>query len=119
MRVLCVEDEALISLDACDMLGALGHQTYDVSDAEEALSAVSEGERFDAMLVDIALPDRSGIELASDVRALQPKIIVVFTTGYPQGDPRVLEALKFGPVVFKPYTQDKLRAAFKEAQGRS
>jgi CheY-like chemotaxis protein len=52
-----------------------------VDGADPALAAVA-AHRYDAALVDLSLPGRSGPELARDLRALDPALAVAVITGW-------------------------------------
>lgn len=111
MRVLLVEDEALIALVAEEALSALGFETRVAFTAAEALDAV---ESFDPRLavVDVGLPDMRGDELTRRLRAGARDLPVIIASGYDAvelrarfaGDARVR-------VTPKPYTQDDLARA--------
>lgn len=83
MKVLVVDDEAparerlkrlLDTLDDADWVG-------EAADAEAALAACGR-ERPDAVLLDIRMPGRDGLELAQALRALPDAPEVIFTTAY-------------------------------------
>jgi PAS domain S-box-containing protein len=69
LRVLIVDDEA----DTCEMLQVIlegcGTQVKTASSAAAALKAVAE-EVFDALIIDIGMPDEDGYSLIAKVRAL-------------------------------------------------
>lgn len=67
-HILLVEDNRTNQLVATQMLEALGAVVTLAPDAE-AGSEVIHGESFDLALIDIELPDRSGLELIADIRA--------------------------------------------------
>jgi PAS domain S-box-containing protein len=81
-RVLLVEDEALIQLLATEYLEGAGFKVDAAGSAAEALNKlglVAGG--FDAVILDVGLPDRSGEDLLRDIRALHPSVPVVLATG--------------------------------------
>jgi PAS domain S-box-containing protein len=80
LKILVVEDEALIRLDTVEQLQDGGHAVVDAGSAEEALVLVK-SERFDVLLTDLGLPGMSGAELAERVRAIYPQIGLIFATG--------------------------------------
>lgn len=80
MRVLIVEDEALVAMELEDMIGMAGHQA--VAQADDLASAISaaDAERPDLALVDIQLAQGcSGLDVAAALKARG--IPVVFATG--------------------------------------
>jgi CheY-like chemotaxis protein len=111
LRVLVVEDEALVAMIAEEALSSLGFEPQSARNGAEAL------EQFVAFnpslaVVDIGLPDMRGDELAMRLRALAPDLPIVVASGYDEAelrarfahDPRIA-------VVAKPYTEDDLARA--------
>lgn len=81
LKILLVEDDFLIRLNAADLLQELGHEIVEVTTAEEALPLLK-AQAFDILLTDIGLPAMPGTELAVHARAENPAIGVVFATGH-------------------------------------
>jgi CheY-like chemotaxis protein len=101
-RILIVDDNS----DAADSLAMLlnlaGHAAEAVYTARDALSRVSSA-AFDAVLLDIGLPDMSGFEVASQIRAVNPDILIIALTGYAQAeDVRRSRAAGFDAHLAKP-----------------
>ncbi len=64
LRVLLVDDDAIIRKALNKLLEALGHRAHVTQNVREALEfALSENETFDLLLSDISLPDGNGWEL--------------------------------------------------------
>src|SRR6185312_9222050 len=80
LRVLLVEDDALIRMSAADMLSNLGHSVIEAGNASEAL-ALLEAHAVDIMLTDIGLPGMSGSELAARASERLPGLRIVFASG--------------------------------------
>lgn len=81
-RVLLVDDDELV-LDAVGyMLDSLGYQVTTKSCPLDALNTVkSSPDTFEAILTDLTMPNMTGAQLASEVRAVKPEIPVVLMTG--------------------------------------
>jgi signal transduction histidine kinase/CHASE3 domain sensor protein/DNA-binding response OmpR family regulator len=110
--VLIVEDEALVRLSTLGMVEALGHFGVGVGTAGEALEALAEqGQEFGVMIADVGLPDRSGEELARQVRAERPGIRILIASGYGSGAPSGADPAigRLG----KPYDLDQLARALR------
>jgi signal transduction histidine kinase len=116
LRVLLVEDEALIRLSTADMLMELGHIVIEAGNAEEALNLL-DGEDVDLLLTDLGLPQISGAELARETRKRFPNIPVIFASGYSgavDGDGRTIENAVVLP---KPFDDRQLSSAIAKATG--
>ena len=114
-RILVVEDEPLVSMMAVEALSDVGFVVEDAADAAEALHKLRGSERFDAVILDMRLPDRSGDDLARELRTMRTDLAIVIASGYDKiplqemfaGDPRVV-------VVAKPYLSNDLRQALRQ-----
>lgn len=78
-RILVVEDETHL---AQGLLFNLRAESYDVvlaADGEQALSLL-ERDRFDAVLLDVMLPGKSGFEVAAELRQLENYVPLLMLT---------------------------------------
>lgn len=101
MRILFVEDDAIIMLSSVGMLEDLGHSVTSASSGEEALIILQSEERFDVLITDFSLPKMNGGQLGVAARQLFPDLPILLATGYAElpGD-AVLDL----PRVMKPYS---------------
>jgi DNA-binding NtrC family response regulator len=81
-RILIVDDDYAMR----DLLrSALKNQGYEVRvacDAEQALDFVAAGDRSDAVVADIRLPEMDGLQMVRLLRADHPGAKVVFMTAF-------------------------------------
>jgi DNA-binding NtrC family response regulator len=83
LRVLVVDDEALIRWALVETLIDAGHDATEASDARTAVQALMTApEPFDVVLLDLRLPDASGLTVLSTVRRLFPETQVILMTAY-------------------------------------
>lgn len=83
MRVLVVDDEALIRWAVTETLTRAGHDVVQASDARSALSTLSDTHTaVDVVLLDLRLPDSSDLALLSRIRALSPESAVVLMSAH-------------------------------------
>lgn len=79
-RILCVDDHD----DTCAMLqtlfGQAGREVVSAAGVGEAV-ALAASQSFDLFVIDMTLPDGTGVELCRQLRELQPHAPVVFYTG--------------------------------------
>ena len=80
-RVLVVEDESHLARGLRFNLQAEGHEVEVVNDGEEALQLlVDRGEQFDAMVLDVMLPGKSGFEVAALLRERKNYLPILMLT---------------------------------------
>ena len=123
MRVLVVEDDDLIASGVVAGLRAHGFQAERVSDAASAEAACA-GERYDALVLDLGLPDRDGMALLTDLRKRDHALPVVILTARDGIDHR-LAGLHAGAddYLVKPFDlrelAARLHAVIRRARGRA
>ena len=107
-RVLLLEDEFLIALDAEQILKELGAQRVETAATlSEAEQRARDGD-FDIALLDVNINGQMSFNLAESLRARG--VPVVFATGY-ELKGRAIPNLEAAFCVSKPYTSDSLRQA--------
>jgi CheY-like chemotaxis protein len=107
-RVLLVEDDALISLDAEDMLLGLGARCVRLAHTLAEADALLAAETFDLAVLDIRVGASRSDALA--LKLVERGMPFIFTSGYNAGV-ELPGALQSVPTVGKPYTPETLRAA--------
>jgi DNA-binding NtrC family response regulator len=114
-RILVVDDEDLIRWTLQQKVTNWGYRASEAPDGETAIAAV-ERESPDLVLLDIHLPDRSGIEVLKAIKESNPRIIVVMMTAYGVLEDAVA-ALRLGAYDFvaKPLNFEELRATIANA----
>lgn len=111
LRVLVVEDEAIIGMLLAALLGEMGHAVCAVVTTEAAAVAAAARERPDLMIVDAGLGRGSGIRAVAEIlrAGFVPHVFV-------SGDTLSDEALDArAVVVLKPFTEPELAAAIARA----
>jgi DNA-binding NtrC family response regulator len=105
LRVLIVDDESLIRWSVAEALRACGHRVIEAADAASALAAISsEAEPFDAVMLDLWLPDSNDLSLLAAIRRVAPSTAVVMMTAYgTQEDAMNAMALGAFQVLEKPF----------------
>jgi two-component system, NtrC family, response regulator HydG len=81
MNILVVEDDTVFSSVISQLLRRWGHMVEVSITGKDALEKVK-GEMFDLVLLDIYLPDTTGLELIPQLKDIRPKIGIVTMTGY-------------------------------------
>jgi two-component system, cell cycle sensor histidine kinase and response regulator CckA len=81
--ILLVEDDAGVREVATQSLERGGHTVFAVGSPEEALLACSEHrDRIDLLITDVIMPGMNGRELAERIQRLQPRLRVLYMSGY-------------------------------------
>jgi DNA-binding NarL/FixJ family response regulator len=113
-RILLAEDHALFSQGLRAMIGDTYNVLAVVSDGAEVTAAV---QRYhpDVLLLDLSLPNRTGMDILGDLQTLDPAVRVVVVTMHV--DPVLVDAaIKLGAAGFVPKDSDldELRTAIAE-----
>jgi len=87
-HLLVVEDEVKLLNNLCRGLGEAGFAVLSAGNAEAATRAVANGE-FDAIVLDLRLPDRDGLEFLRELRAAGNSTPVLILTARGSLDERV------------------------------
>jgi eukaryotic-like serine/threonine-protein kinase len=119
-RLLVVDDNE----DNRDMLARrLRRRGYEVSTAESgalALDMIGSTSRYDAVLLDVMMPDITGLEVLAKLRTRfnKDQLIVVMATARSDSED-VVEALRLGAndYVIKPINLDEIISALEVALG--
>ena len=119
MRILLVEDDAMLGAAVQRALARSGHAVDWVRDGGAAEVALA-GEPYDAVLLDLGLPDKSGLEVLRDLRRRGRDVPVVILTAQDAVPDRVA-GLDAGAddYLVKPFDLDELAARIRAVQRRS
>jgi len=114
LKVLIVEDVALIRMTTVDMVESLGHEIFEAGDGPQALALIQANPDIDVMVTDLGLPGMSGVQLVKEVRQLRPGLKIVIASGY--STESADNAGLPGDVSFlpKPYNDSQLKRVFEE-----
>ena len=116
-----VDDEQLVRELTVQVLERAGYDVVSVGNARDALELVSNGARVDLVVSDVVMPELSGVDLLTELRARRPELPIVLMTGGSPEPERTARALELGAsaIVYKPYTHAELRDAVANALGRA
>src|SRR6184192_2127859 len=116
--VLIIDDEAAIRESLETLLELEGYAVESASSGEEGLARLGDGS-FDLVLLDLALPDRNGIDLLAEIHAHDPHLSVVMITAYGTVE-NAVRAMQGGAANFiqKPWDNEKLLADVRAAIAR-
>jgi len=108
--ILLVEDNDMVRGLAHTVLAAQHHTVLVARTGEEALQMVHQREGSISLLItDMVMPGIDGLQLATQLRKLQPNIKILLTSGYSDCGEMLLEKLDAQTAFIpKPYTPDSL-----------
>ena len=116
--ILIIDDEAEIRESLETLLQLEGYDVASAATGAEGLALV--GERtFDAVLLDLALPDKNGMEVLTEIRLLNPEQAVIMITAYGTVE-NAVRAMQCGATNFiqKPWDNEKLLADVRASVAR-
>ena len=108
LRLLVVDDDALVRMNTAMMLEDLGHSVAEAASGREAL-VLLEQHAFDLLITDQAMPHMTGVQLAEAVQVRLPDLPIIIATGYAE-----LPANVDLPRLTKPFGQAALAHAIAE-----
>jgi two-component system cell cycle sensor histidine kinase/response regulator CckA len=115
--ILVVEDKTELRTTLRRVLERLGYTVIEAGDGEEGLATYREQrQHIDLVLSDVLMPKLGGPELYREVRAVEPRVRFLFTSGYTEGDIEQRSLLEPGVrFVAKPWTISDLARQVRSA----
>ena len=108
-KVLVIDDDRTVTRLVEKSLDEKDLEVESAENAESGLAAIQSAAP-DVVLLDIMLPDGSGIEIAKEIRDFDPKLPVIFVTAS-EDSAIAIEAMKLGAYdyVTKPLAMDQIQ----------
>ena len=116
--VLIIDDEAEIRESLQTLLEMEGYDVETAANGQQGLQRI--GQRtFDLILLDLALPDRNGLDILADLHVQDPGLSVIMITAYGTVE-NAVKAMQSGAANFvqKPWDNEKLLADVRAAIAR-
>ena len=116
--VFVVDDDPLVRDSVADLLDSAGFAAQTFGSATEFIQA-KRPDVSACLILDVELPDLSGLDLQTDLAKSGIEVPIIFLTGH--GDiPKSVRAMKAGAVEFltKPFRTEELLEAVGQALGR-
>jgi PAS domain S-box-containing protein len=117
-RILLVDNDPQVMNILGEMLGDAGHHVVPVGSGADALRIFVLG-GFDLVMTNIGMADMSGWELAERIRERDPRVPLVFITGWglQEQDQARSRSLGVSSLLFKPVRPAELHNAVQHALG--
>ena len=117
-KILVVDDAAFMRMMVKDALTKNGYS--DIIEAADGSIACNlfETEKPDLVIMDITMPNKTGIEALRDIKAADPNAKVIMCSAMGQ-EAMVVEAIKLGALDFivKPFKPDRIIQAVSKVLG--
>ena len=112
--ILIIDDDESIRKVLTEILTGEGYNVESAATGKEATEK-AEAKLFNIALIDIKLPDTTGVNLLTKIKETKPKMRKIIITGYPSLQ-NAVEALNKGAdaYIMKPLNMDKILATVKE-----
>jgi CheY-like chemotaxis protein len=117
MKILLVDDDELFRGLASKALEKAQHQITVASNGDEAIKAVQNGDEFDLVITDMFMPNKDGMEVIRQIKALRPsvKLIVVSSSGAAEYSSfKIAETIGANGSLQKPFTPAQLLEKVRE-----
>ena len=113
--ILIVDDDEVMCNTLADILKKMSYDVTSVQSGEDALHPLRDG-TFDLILLDIVLPDISGLDVLKKIREIDSDAFVIMMTAYADVQTAVT-AMKAGAYDYinKPFEIEELRLTIKKA----
>jgi DNA-binding NtrC family response regulator len=116
MKVLIVEDDNAMAQMCAKLIRRRGHSPLIASSARDALAMVRDARDIDVVISDVQMPQMSGVELLSRLRALDGTLPVILITGYAHVlSPAQAQALGATDYIMKPFEPEVLIGSLERA----
>jgi len=119
--ILVAEDNEGIRKSVCDSLQALGYRLLVAEDGQVAVELLRQNRsEVSLVLLDVAMPRRTGPDAYAQISALVPGIPVIFATGYGAESTALASMIEKGTTVLqKPYSLRLLAGKIRELLDQS
>ncbi len=117
-KILVVDDDPNLRKTLADILRVKGYETAIAGTGTEAIAAAEQGD-ISLALIDLMLPDMSGLEVMARIKAISPLTEAIILTGHASMD-TAIKATGQGAFSYllKPYNMDDLLRAIRHGVDR-
>jgi two-component system response regulator AtoC len=114
-KILIVDDDDVMCRTLSEVLKKMSYEVISVQSGQDAL-CYFQNDVFDLILLDIKLPDMSGLDVLTDIKEIDNDPFVIMMTAYADIQTAVA-AMKAGAYDYinKPFEIDELRLTIKKA----
>nr|WP_256203158.1 PAS domain S-box protein [Pseudomonas sp. ML96] len=113
--VLLVDDEDVVRQTTALQLQELGYQVREAASAVAALQLIEAGLAPDVLITDQIMPEKTGIQLARELRRRTPELPVLVITGYSNLSPAQTHGFE---ILAKPFRHAEIAKRLAELLGQ-
>lgn len=115
MKILVVDDEAIIRHLLTDVLKDDQHQVVAVENGKQAVEKVKESS-FDLVFSDVHMPVLNGLETVKVIRSLNKKIVIVMMDSFPDLLSELAQEEGAITCIHKPFELKEIREILKNIE---
>jgi DNA-binding response OmpR family regulator len=118
-KLVCiVDDDDAVSAKLALDLKAMGFETIEIDDSRKVSELLST-QPVDAVIVDIVMPEKDGLEVIADIRKRWPDLLVIAISAGGRVGPKlyleIARQLGANACLAKPVSPERLRAILSKA----
>lgn len=116
-KVMIVDDAQFMRVRVTKLLAEHGYEVVEAEDGEQAVEMYRSANP-DAVLLDITMPQKDGLEALAEIRGIDPEAKVIMLTALGQQS-MVMRAVQGGAkdFVVKPFDPDRVMKALRKVLG--
>lgn len=119
-KVLVIDDDTIIRRALCAGLAKLGYPTAEAPTAEAGMAEFRK-EQPAIVITDVVMPEKNGLQLITEIRAINPKVKIIAISGGgkgPQGEFLDYAAeLGAAATLAKPFELADIKAVLEKVRG--
>ncbi|MEW5959933.1 MAG: response regulator [Chloroflexota bacterium] len=116
-KIMVVDDAQFMRVRLTKLLAGHGFEVVEAENGEQAIQ-IYQTAKPDAVLMDITMPQKDGLEALGEIRKLDPKAKVIMLTALGQ-ESMVVQAIQGGAkdYIIKPFDPDRVMTALQKTLG--
>lgn len=114
-NILVIDNDSSVRTLLTRILKMQGHNVVAAESGSEGIAAFK-AKPFDVVFTDLGMPEMSGWDVAREIKAINPRVLIALTTGWPiEMTPAELQKKNIDRVVAKPFDLPTLFSMAEEA----
>lgn len=116
-KIMVVDDAQFMRVRISKLLTGYGYEVVEAEDGEQAVR-IYQSVKPDAVLMDITMPEKDGLQALVEIRSSDPKARVIILTALGQ-ESMVVQAVQAGAkdYVVKPFDPNRIVTALQKVLG--